>query len=167
MCGVMMSCPAHIKTKNERTKMKTLTLTTEEVETLAELLKSQEQSTFFALALLDKLESPSDEAYIPNARKSDPTTSKQGALSVAMRSGSQKHKLLMEYLDFSLGLTDEEAGTYSGLAGMPKCCYWKRCSELRQAGFIAVTGETRLSSVGEQQQVCVITEAGRKALRES
>jgi len=61
-------------------------------------------------------------------------------------------------------MTDEEAGHASGLALLPKCCYWKRCSELRQAGYIATTGEVRPSSANVDQQVCSITEAGRDVL---
>jgi hypothetical protein len=52
----------------------------------------------------------------------------------------------------------------SGLSSLPKCCYWKRCSELRQAGYIKPTGETRVSSAGVEQQVCRITIEGRQVL---
>jgi hypothetical protein len=67
---------------------------------------------------------------------------------------------LYEYAD----LTDEQAGNLSGLAQRPKCCYWKRCSELRAKGYIVATGETRISSAGSAMQVCAITAEGRKAL---
>ena len=100
---------------------------------------------------------------LPLFRSEDPITSVLGAGDVKPRRGSQQALLLAEYA-FRDGLTDEEAGLFSGLLSRPKCCYWKRCSELRAKGFIAVTGETRLSSAGSAMQVCAITEAGRNAL---
>ena len=95
-------------------------------------------------------------------RNSDPTTSKRATKEISVRAGSQRHRLLACYATRSM--TDEEAGRESGLAEMPRCCYWKRCSELRQAGLIRPTWETRLSSAGVQQQVCCITPAGFQAL---
>jgi hypothetical protein len=100
---------------------------------------------------------------LPLFRKEDPITSVLGAGDVKPRRGSQQALLLAEYA-YRDGLTDEEAGLFSGLLSRPKCCYWKRCSELRAKGLIAVTGETRLSSAGSAMQVCAITEAGRNAL---
>ena len=95
-------------------------------------------------------------------RASDPATSRAGAEDITVRAGSQRHLLLERYAAGSM--TDEEAGYQSGLAHRPRCCYWKRCSELRAAGFIETTGVTRPSSAGVPQQVCAITEAGRDAL---
>lgn len=97
-------------------------------------------------------------------RGGDTATSRAPLPSLAVRAGSQRHKLLKQYAAAPYGLTDEQAGQVSGLAELPRCCYWKRCSELRQAGFIASTGITRPSTAGEAQQVCVITDAGREAL---
>lgn len=140
-----------------------ITLTSFEVEYLKMLLADTEP-TLFAESLVSKLSNP--PAYLApiSSRRSDPNTSKAAGASVAMRSGSQKQILLETYALTTLGFTDEEAGINSGLAHRPKCCYWKRCSELRQAGLIAPNGQTRLSSVGEPQQVCVITEAGLQIL---
>lgn len=100
---------------------------------------------------------------LPLFRNADPVTSVQGAADVKPRRVSQAMQLLAcyEYAD----LTDEQAGNMSGLAQRPKCCYWKRCSELRAAGFIIPTGETRLSSAGSSMQICAITEEGKEALR--
>lgn len=98
-------------------------------------------------------------------RSNDTATSRAPLRAVSIRSGSQRAHLLAEYAEHD-GLTDEEAGRVSGLADYPRCCYWKRCSELRQAGLIRPTGETRLSTAGEAQQVCAITQAGREALSE-
>jgi hypothetical protein len=101
---------------------------------------------------------------LPLFRSADPITSVLGAGDVKPRRGSQQALLLAEYA-FRDGLTDEEAGLFSGLLSRPKCCYWKRCSELRAKGFIVPTGVTRLSSAGSAMQVCAITPAGKEALR--
>jgi len=95
-------------------------------------------------------------------RANDPETSTKAATTIWVRAGSQRARLLYEYA--RADMTDEEAGNASGLAILPKCCYWKRCSELRQAGYIAPTGEVRHSSAGVDQQVCSITQAGREIL---
>jgi len=95
-------------------------------------------------------------------RANDPATSIKAAQSLWVRAGSQRARLLAEYAPHPI--TDEEAGNFSELAMLPKCCYWKRCSELRQAGYIIPTGEFRQSSAGVDQQVCAITEAGREIL---
>jgi hypothetical protein len=101
---------------------------------------------------------------LPLFRKEDPITSALGAGDVKPRRGSQQALLLAEYAHRD-GLTDEEAGLFSGLLSRPKCCYWKRCSELRAKGLIVPTGETRLSSAGSAMQVCAITAAGKEALQ--
>jgi hypothetical protein len=100
---------------------------------------------------------------LPLFRKEDPITSVLGAGDVKPRKRSQAMLLLAEYLHG--GMTDEEAGMASGLALKPKCCYWKRCSELRAMGLIIPTGETRLSSAGSAMQVCEITQEGKEALQ--
>jgi len=100
---------------------------------------------------------------LPLFRSADPITSVLGAGDVKPRKRSQAMLLLAEYLHG--GMTDEEAGMASGLALKPKCCYWKRCSELRAMGLIIPTGETRLSSAGSAMQVCEITQEGEEALR--
>lgn len=96
-------------------------------------------------------------------RRNDAATSKAGAKSLTVRAGSQRAKLLATYFREQY-LTDEEAGRASGLALLPKCCYWKRCSELRQAGYIKPNGKTRISSAGVEQQVCHITAEGIQVL---
>lgn len=96
-------------------------------------------------------------------RRNDVATSEAGAKAMTVRAGSQRAKLLATYYT-NVYLTDEEAGKVSGLASLPKCCYWKRCSELRQAGYIRPTGKTRVSSAGVEQQVCEITSEGEQVL---
>lgn len=95
-------------------------------------------------------------------RVTDPETSRKAGQQAQIRAGSQRHQLLAVYADHG-GLIDEEAGEISGLR-RPGVCYWKRCSELRQQGYIEPTGETRVSNVGEWQQVCRITDLGKVAL---
>ena len=95
-------------------------------------------------------------------RANDPATSTKAAQNLSVRAGSQRALLLSRYA--VADMTDEEAGHASGLAMLPKCCYWKRCSELRQAGYIATTGVTRHSSAQVDQQVCSITQTGREVL---
>ena len=96
------------------------------------------------------------------ARHTDPETSRLGAEDVKIRRDSQKMQLLIEYAKEPL--TDEDAGYASKLAMKPGCCYWKRCSELRELGLIAPNGEKRMSLAGSLQMVCCITPAGRRAL---
>ena len=97
-----------------------------------------------------------------HARHSDPETSHLAAKSVKLRAGTQQARLLVAYDCASLrGLTDQEAGEMTGLINQSGCGYWKRCSELRQAGYIVPTGETRISQANEQQRVYVITLLGR------
>lgn len=102
-------------------------------------------------------------------RPTDPATSKQAAESRdnRLRWGSQRHKLLVEfYVAGAAGLTDEEAGKASGLY-QSRACFWKRCGELRDLGFIADTGVTRKSSCNHDVGVCVITQSGLVALSEA
>jgi hypothetical protein len=104
---------------------------------------------------------------LPLFRSTDPATSKQGARDVLPRRGSQQWQLLEVYSSFRvLGLTDEEAGRHSRLALNPRCCYWKRCSELRQKGLIEDTGDTRISSAGSAMRVCRLTAKGSELLQE-
>lgn len=98
----------------------------------------------------------------------DLPTQKQGAADVAVRAGSQKHKLLVAYWTVethghTAGLTDEEASAHAALP--IRSCFWKRCGELRQAGLIAPTGEERKGDAGTPRIVCRITEAGKEWFR--
>lgn len=96
---------------------------------------------------------------LPLWRTSDPETSERAARSVTMRAGSQKARLLAQYAAHWFGgLTDEEAGELAGITHA-----WKRCSDLRREGYIEPRdGVTRLSSFGESQRVCLITELGKR-----
>lgn len=122
------------------------------------------------------------------ARNTDPETSHIAGERARRRAIPQRDLLLLAYLRAGVpspfagdrhvgGLTDEEAGIMTGLIEKPGCCYWKRCSELRQENLITVayietvqydgnynryirTPLTRTSRAGEQQQVCVLTQDG-------
>lgn len=101
-------------------------------------------------------------------RKSDPSTSRAGAAKAALHAGSQKAKLLAVYAHSEDGLTDEQAAERAGVN--LRSCWWKRCNELRQLGFIQPVTDpqgrllTRTSSAQVQRMVCFITPRGRDAL---
>lgn len=101
---------------------------------------------------------------VPLFRKSDPTTSRRAGLSVAKRSPSQREILLRAYAS-GFSYTDEEAGVVTGLVLKPRCCYWKRCSELRAMGYIVPTGDYAKSTAGELQMICCITASGTRHLQ--
>jgi hypothetical protein len=61
------------------------------------------------------------------------------------------------------GLTAEEAAVTANLS--LRSCYWKRVSELVQAGYLTVTKATRISDLGRPQRVNKITPAGRAHLK--
>lgn len=112
-------------------------------------------------ALDDLLDADPTETDAPAVRRSDPATSRAGAASSAMRSGSQRHRLLITY-GSGVSQTADEARRRAGLARTS--CYWKRCSELREAGLIADTGRTRPGDAGDEQMVCAVTDAGLAVL---
>jgi hypothetical protein len=99
--------------------------------------------------------------HAPLHREPDQPTSVQGAKDVKHRRTSQAMLLLIEYKLHDL--TDEEAGARSGLIRRSRC-YWKRCSDLRSAGYIVNTGKTRIGSAGSAQMICAITPEGLAAL---
>jgi hypothetical protein len=101
---------------------------------------------------------------LPLFRSVDPDTSREGAKDVRPRQGSQMALLLGAYANHRiLGITDEEAGQESGLASRPRCCYWKRCSDLRNAGLIEDTGDRKEGSSGSLMMISRITAKGWEA----
>lgn len=105
-----------------------------------------------------------DDIVVSPARATDPATSSGGATVARIRAGSQRAVLLAAYADCGdYGMTDEEAATRSGLAGVARSP-WKRCGELLAAGLLRDTGTTRTSTAGAQQRVSVITLSGLRAL---
>ncbi len=98
-------------------------------------------------------------------RPTDPPTSQQAARSRKnrLRWGSQRHVLLYQFqLAGASGLTDEQAGKEAGLYEK-RSCFWKRCGELRELGWIADNGTTRKSECGHDVMVSAITPSGRAA----
>lgn len=95
-------------------------------------------------------------------RTPDYQTSVEGAEDVAYRAGSQKARLLQVFKDaYPNGLTDEEAATRAALP--LTTCYWKRCGELRQDGYIQMVATeaglvTRRGHAGVARVVSVYQE---------
>lgn len=105
------------------------------------------------------------------SRTSDPETS-HAAEPVKVRAGTQRaHLLAAFFYEPDKGFTDEQAMRYAcgvlELAISPASEYAKRCSELREGGFIEPTGETRPGSSGPQRIVSRITDKGRAWIREN
>ena len=100
-------------------------------------------------------------------RRSDPWTSVEAAYEIGLKARTQKLRLLVAYRTAgAAGLIAEEAGTRSGLNSHPLCCYWHRCTDLRDDGFIEPIKprQTRKASSGKHQMVCAITDRGRAEL---
>lgn len=97
------------------------------------------------------------------SRGTDPDTSHEAAKEVKIRANSQRAYLLAEFYRFQMedGLTDEQAMDYAYPNVSATSEYSKRCSELREGGFIEPTGETRPGSAGPQRIVSRITAKGR------
>lgn len=89
---------------------------------------------------------------------------------IRLHRGSHAARLLAAYGEATLGLLDEEAAWKANIP--PRSNWWSRCSELRASGLIEPTvllaGNLykKESSMGENAQVCNITDAGRKTLNE-
>ena len=93
------------------------------------------------------------------ARDNDPATSHAALAKGRASRRSDCERLLSQYRRAGArGLTDAEAAERAGLLASG---YWKRCSDLRTAGSIAPTGETRLGANGRHLMVCRISEAER------
>jgi|GEM_PF-6516139 len=105
------------------------------------------------------------------ARASDPETSHTAARDVLVRAGTQRYELLKAYrLSHAAiaqgGLTDEQAGDWTRISLNRRSCYWRRCSDLRQGGYIADTGRTQLGSAGSRMRLCAITPKGLALLEQ-
>lgn len=97
------------------------------------------------------------------ARATDPVTSKESAKEVQVRAGSYRAQILAVYITAQgIALTDVQA---SRLAKMPdRSCWWKRCSELRQGGYIEDTGEVfHDPETDKDVMLCRATEKGFSA----
>jgi hypothetical protein len=100
------------------------------------------------------------------ARSSDPDTSRDAAQQVRYRAGSQVMRLLDAFARAGrMGLTDEQAADVTGLSANRAACWWRRCSDLRDAGYIVDTGERRMGMAGAPRMVCAITDTGYRVAR--
>lgn len=104
---------------------------------------------------------PKAARVIPS-RNTDPGTSHQAAAAVIITAKNQRGRLLAAWGRLE-DATDEEAmEAAEGVSAVSE--YAKRSSELREAGLIEVTGETRKGGAGTPRIVSKITDAGRAAL---
>jgi hypothetical protein len=94
------------------------------------------------------------------SRTTDPETSHAAAREIRVKAGTQRAYLLYSFFKFPQGLTDEMA-MECALYVSDRSEFSKRCSELREGGFIEPTGETRAGSAGPQRIVSRITEKGK------
>ena len=102
-------------------------------------------------------------SVVPAARNTDPPTSNDGIADVLPRAGSQQMKLLFAYGSRPLGLTNEEAADLACLLDT-RCCWWRRCGNLLEAGLIEDTFREKLASTGSMQRICAITKKGKRLL---
>jgi hypothetical protein len=101
------------------------------------------------------------------SRTTDPETSR-AAEPVKVKAGTQRAYLLQAFaLDWFPDATDEEAMKRTGGWVKPVSEFAKRCSELREGGFIEPTGETRAGSAGPQRIVSRITPKGLAWIRDN
>lgn len=78
------------------------------------------------------------DLFTPIARATDPQTSREGAKKVEPKRGTQASQLLAIFRAYPNGLTPKEAALYAHIEHG-----WKRVSDLKNAGLIVATGETR------------------------
>jgi hypothetical protein len=108
------------------------------------------------------------QLLLPMARLRDPLTSHMAGANAQGRVTGQKLLLLEAFRQWAVeGLTDEQAATLAGLVDRRACCWWKRCSDLRELKLIKPTGARRRSTVGEWRMVCKITPEGLDVFEES
>jgi hypothetical protein len=97
------------------------------------------------------------------ARNTDPGTSHAATTYISIKANTQRAKLLAAFAT-KVDATDEEAmEAAEGVSPMSE--FAKRCSELRAAGLIEMTGEVRSGQSGVDRIVSRITDAGHAALK--
>jgi hypothetical protein len=94
-------------------------------------------------------------------RSTDPATSRDAAHRLTDKR-TMMRTLLLAYAAYPMGLTADEAAGFAGYG--PADGAWKRVSDLKNAGLVAPTGNTRTGDSGRQQAILAITEAGHTAL---
>lgn len=78
------------------------------------------------------------DLFAPIARASDSQTSHDGAKRIQPKRGTQASQVLATVRAYPAGLTALEVERYTLIRGA-----WKRMSDLKNAGLIRATGETR------------------------
>src|SRR5665213_3061127 len=103
------------------------------------------------------------DSFPGGVHTNDPETSFLAANDPGSRRArvGQRERLLKAF-EGGRELTDEEAGTQSGVGGYNER---RRCTELRQLGLIAPTGSTKIGSAGKEMMVCRITSEGVETAR--
>lgn len=100
-----------------------------------------------------------------HARKTDPDTSHMAAGINRCRRNELMRELLYAFVSGgNSGFTDEQAYHRMAHVDGGDRSWWKRCSDLRQLGFILPTGEKRKTVTGAYARVCSITKDGRAAV---
>lgn len=96
-----------------------------------------------------------------HARATDPATSHVAAHALADKA-TMMRALLNVFAGHATGLTAEQACHLAGYG--PQHGAWKRVSDLKRAGLVEPTGDTRTASSGRPAAVLAITDEGRTAL---
>lgn len=97
------------------------------------------------------------------ARTTDPATSHAAAARLGPRAGTQRRTVLGVYVEGE-ALTDAQAAARAGLLGT-RASWWKRCSELREGGYLAVVGLATDPTTGQTVQTSALTARGLAAMR--
>lgn len=117
--------------------------------------------TFYVLSAAE-FEAGIDRNAPGRARSADPDTSKDAALGVFPRSGSQRRRIF-DAIAKAGALTSEEVSEITGIPFARSS--GPRISELKRGGWIETAG-TREGTMGAEQEVLVLTEKGRAAAEE-
>lgn len=93
------------------------------------------------------------------ARRTDPATSQRAAQAAAPKMGTHRWAVLAAVGDAPDGLTAREVLDATGIDGV-----WKRCSELKEDGFLVPRGERFVAKTGNDQEVLHLTLKARGLL---
>lgn len=94
-----------------------------------------------------------------HARANDPWTSHEAARTINMN--AQRHRVLGAYYRHRHEMIDHQAYIY---CGMPQAGWaHQRCSDLRDAEWIELTGNIGRTPSNKSARMCIITDKGIKA----
>lgn len=106
-----------------------------------------------------------DTPYVPSARRTDPPTSHQAAAANQLIRRKDRWDVLAAHFEHSIGgLTDFEL---AAILQRQQTSVGKRRGELRDVGLIEALHDRRPAPSGSAAIVWRITEAGKRAIRES